>query len=159
MIFITVGTQPNGFLRFLKGVEQLVNEFDIKEEIIAQIGNTPFKTNKFKTTPFLSENKFKTYINQASVVLTHAGSGSLFNAMKAGKKIIAVARLHKYNEMMNDHQLEIVKKLTDGGYILDGTDSLSSAWKQLEGFSPRAYDFENNVVEALDNYIKGILSK
>ena len=39
MIFVTVGTQPNGFLRCLKEVEALIDKYDIKEEIIAQIGN------------------------------------------------------------------------------------------------------------------------
>ncbi len=159
MIFVTIGTQPNGFLRFLKGVENLINECNIQEEIIAQTGNTKFYTTKYKTIPFLSENEFKEYMNKASVVLTHAGSGSLFNAIRAGKKIIAVARLHKYNEMMNDHQLEIVKKLTDGGYILDGTESLVDAWKKLDGFTPRPYDFESHVVEELDKYIESVLSK
>ena len=159
MIFVTIGTQPNGFLRFLKGVENLINECNIQEEIIAQTGNTDFHTTKYKTIPFLSENDFKEYMNKASVVLTHAGSGSLFNAIRGGKKIIAVARLHKYNEMMNDHQLEIVKKLTEGGYILDGTESLVEAWKKLDSFTPRPYDFESHVVEELDKFIESVFSK
>jgi UDP-N-acetylglucosamine transferase subunit ALG13 len=159
MIFVTIGTQANSFLRFLKGVEDLIEECNIKEEVVAQTGNTTFKTDKFKTIPFMSENEFKEYMKNATVVLTHAGSGSLFNAIKAGKKTIAVARLHKYNEMMNDHQLEIVKKLTEGGYILDGTDSLLEAWKKLDGFTPRGYDFESHVVEELDKYISYVFSK
>ncbi len=159
MIFVTIGTQPNGFVRFLSAVEKLIEECNIKEEVIAQIGNTEFQTDKFKTIPFVSENEFKTYVKEASVILTHAGSGSLFNAMKQGKKVIAVARLHKFNEMGNDHQLEIVKKLTEDGYILDGTESLVETWKKLDGFTPRPYDFESHVVEELDRYIECVLSK
>jgi len=156
MIFVTIGTQPNGFKRFLNAVENLIEECKIEEEVIAQIGNTPFLTDKFKTIPFVSENDFKTYVNEASVILSHAGSGSLFSAMKKGKKIIAVARLHKYNEMGNDHQLEIVKKLSEEGYVLDGTYSLIDAWRKLEGFTPRQYDFESTIIPALDNYIDDI---
>ena len=156
MIFVTIGTQPNGFKRFLTAVENLIEECNIKEEVIVQTGNTPFQTDKFKTIPFVSENDFKTYVKEASVILTHAGSGSLFSAMKNGKKIIAVARLHKYNEMANDHQLEIVKKLTEGGYILDGTFSLIDAWKKLDGFTPRQYDFESTIIPALDKYINEV---
>ena len=158
MIFVTIGTQPNGFKRFLTAVDNLIEESKIEEEVIAQIGNTPFKTDKFKTIPFVSENDFKTYVEEASVILTHAGSGSLFNAMKKGKKIIAVARLHKYNEMANDHQLEIVKKLAEGGYILDGTYNLIDAWKKLDGFTPRPYDFKSNIIDELDKFISGILA-
>ncbi|MGG6548781.1 UNVERIFIED_CONTAM: glycosyl transferase family 28, partial [Prevotella sp. 15_C9] len=83
---------------------------------------------KFKTIQFTGENEFKEYIKNASVVITHAGSGAIFNSIKAGKKIIAMARLHDFNEMADNHQTELIKKLSDGGYIIDGTYSLCEAW-------------------------------
>lgn len=153
MIFVTVGTQPNGFLRCLKEVELLIEKYDIKEEVVAQIGNTDFKTDKFKTIPFTGENEFKEYIAKASVVITHAGSGAIFNSIKAGKKVIAMARLHDFNEMADNHQTELVKKLADGGYIIDGTYSLIEAWPKLEGFVPRKNDFKCEIVPMLDKWI------
>ncbi len=153
MIFVTVGTQPNGFLRCLKEVEQLIDKFNITEEVVAQIGNTDFETDKFKTIRFTSENEFKEYIQEASVVITHAGSGAIFNSIKAGKKAIAMARLHDFNEMADNHQTELVKKLSEGGYILDGTYSLLEAWPKLESFVPRANDFKCDIVPTLDNWI------
>ena len=59
MIFVTVGTQPNGFLRCLKEVEKLIDQYNITEEVVAQIGNTEFETTKFKTIQFTGENEFK----------------------------------------------------------------------------------------------------
>ena len=44
--------------------------------------------------------------------------------------------------MLNDHQTELVRKLSEEGYILDGTYSIVDAWKKLDGFVPRKYDFE-----------------
>ncbi len=154
MIFVTVGTQPNGFLRCLKEVEALIDKYDIKEEVIAQIGNTDFKTDKFKTIPFTGENEFKQYIKDASVVITHAGSGAIFNSIKAGKKIIAMARLHDFNEMADNHQTELIKKLSEGGYLIDGTYSLVDAWPKLEGFTPRENDFKCDIVPVLDKCIE-----
>lgn len=154
MIFVTVGTQPNGFLRCLKEVETLIDKYDIKEEVIAQIGNTDFKTDKFKTIPFTGENEFKQYIKDASVIITHAGSGAIFNSIKAGKKIIAMARLHDFNEMADNHQTELVKKLTDGGYIIDGTYSLIEAWPKLKDFVPRENDFKCEIVPVLEKCIE-----
>ena len=153
MIFVTVGTQPNGFLRCLKEVEQLIDKYNITEEIVAQIGNTDFETNKYKTICFTGENEFKEYIKNASVVITHAGSGAIFNSIKAGKKIIAMARLHDFNEMADNHQTELVKKLSEGGYIIDGTYSLIDAWPKLEGFVPRENDFHCDIVPVLDKWI------
>lgn len=152
MVFVTVGTQPNGFLRCLKEVEKLIDTFNITEEVVAQIGNTDFETDKFKTIRFTSENDFKDYIQKASVVITHAGSGAIFNSIKAGKKAIAMARLHDFNEMADNHQTELVKKLSEGGYILDGTYSLLEAWLKLESFVPRGNDFKCDIVATLDNW-------
>lgn len=153
MIFVTVGTQPNGFLRCLKEVELLIEKYNITEEVVAQIGNTDFETEKFKTVRFTGENEFKEYIKNASVVITHAGSGAIFNSIKAGKKVIAMARLHDFNEMADNHQTELVKKLSEGGYIIDGTYSLIKAWPKLEGFTPRANDFKCEIVPVLDKLI------
>jgi UDP-N-acetylglucosamine transferase subunit ALG13 len=77
----------------------------------------------------------------------------LFSAIKRQKKIIAVARLQKYGEMVDDHQTELVKKLTEEGYILDGTYSLKEAWDKLENFKPRQYDFHNTIGETIANWI------
>ena len=159
MIFVTVGTQPNGFLRCLKEVEALIDKYDIKEEINAQIGNTDFQTDKFKTITFTGENEFKQLIQDASVVITHAGSGAIFNSIKAGKKIIAMARLHDFNEMADNHQTELIKKLSDGGYIIDGTYSLIEAWPKLEGFIPRENDFKCDIVPTLDKWISNWLGE
>ncbi len=153
MIFVTVGTQPNGFLRCLKEVEQLIEKYNINEEVVAQIGHTDFKTTKYKTLRFTAENEFKEYIKNASVIITHAGSGAIFNSIKAGKKVIAMARLHDFNEMADNHQTELVKKLSEGGYIIDGTYSLLDAWPKLETFIPRENDFKCEIVPVLDKWI------
>ena len=153
MIFVTVGTQPNGFLRCLKEVERLIEKYNITEEVVAQIGNTDFETDKFKTIRFTGEIEFKEYIKNATVVITHAGSGAIFNSINAGKKVIAMARLHDFNEMADNHQTELVKKLTEGGYIIDGTYSLIDAWPKLDGFTPRGNDFKCDIVNMLDKWI------
>ena len=153
MIFVTVGTQPNGFLRCLKEVEKLIDQYNITEEVVAQIGNTEFETTKIKSIQFTGEKEFTEYIKNASVVITHAGSGAIFNSIKAGKKIIAMARLHDFNEMADNHQTELIKKLSDGGYIIDGTYSLCEAWPKLEGFVPRENDFTNEIIITLDKFI------
>lgn len=153
MIFVTVGTQPNGFLRCLKEVEALIEKYNISEEVVAQIGNTEFQTDKFKTIRFTGENEFKDYIRKSSCVISHAGSGAIFNSIKAGKKVIAMARLHDFNEMADNHQTELIRKLAEGGYILDGTYSLEEAWKKLPNFDPRENDFHCDIVPMLDKWI------
>lgn len=159
MIFVTVGTQSNGFQRCLKEVEELVSKYNISEEVVAQIGYTKFQSNKLKCLDFITENQYTEFVSNARLIITHAGSGALFQSMKHGKKVIAMARLHKYNEIADDHQLELLSKLANDGYILDGTDSLERAYLNLENFKPRELDFKNNIISCLDSYISKYINK
>lgn len=151
MIFITLGTQPCDFSRCLKMVEDLIKIKDIEDDVLAQTGYTSYHPQGVKCVDFLSEDKFQQCIESASIVISHAGAGALFSSIKKRKKIIAVARLKDYGEMIDNHQLELVKKLSQGGYIIDGTSSLLTAWEQVDLFTPRPYDFIND----LPKFIKG----
>lgn len=153
MIFVTVGTQPNGFERCLKEVVKLIDEFEIKDDIIAQIGHTNFNTTKFKTIKFIGEVEYEKLISAADIVITHAGSGAIFKGIAHGKKIIAMARLHEFNEMVDNHQLELVEKLAQDGYIINGSYSLTDAWKNIESFKPRKNDFVCTLPKILEQYI------
>lgn len=153
MIFVTVGTQANGFIRCLHEVDMLIDKYHIKDEVIAQIGHTKFATTKFKTIQFIAENEYKSLIRCANIIITHAGSGAIFNSIKLGKKIIAMARLHDYNEMVDNHQEELVKKLSQEGYLIDGSKSLIDAWPKLKTFIPRKNDFKCDIIPTLDKWI------
>lgn len=158
MVFITFGTQSCDFTRCIYMIEDLISTLQIKEEIIAQTGYTSCNSTLFQHFSFVNEDDYQQYISKARVVISHAGTGALFSSIKKGKKVIAVARLVKYGEMVDDHQTEIVKKLSEDGYILDGTYSLVDAWKKLDGFTPRPCDFSSTLVEEigkqLDKWLK-----
>ena len=125
MIYITLGTQGADFSRCLKIIERLIEDEKIDDKVIAQVGNTVYRPNNMICFEYVSESDYQRYIAEADVVITHAGSGALFSCIKKGKKAIAVARLAKYGEMVNDHQTELVKKLSEEGYLLDGTYNMT----------------------------------
>ena len=159
MIFVPLGTQAMDFSRCLKMLDEMIEHYQITEQVIVQMGNSTYKSKNFKVLPFVQEETFKEYIANASVVISHAGSGALFGAIKKGKKIIAVARLKQYHEMIDDHQTELTRKLSEGGYIIDGTYSLVDAWAKMDGFEPRKNDFQCTMVEKLDGFINDFLSE
>lgn len=158
MIFVPLGTQAMDFTRCLRMLDEMIQHYDIKEEVIVQMGNSNYQSNNFKIIPFLPEEEFKKYIADASVVISHAGSGALFNAIKNHKKLIAVARLKKYHEMVDDHQTELTRKLSEEGYIINGTYSLVDAWAKLEGFVPRNNDFKCAITNRLSEMINYYLA-
>lgn len=155
MIFVATGSlRP--FLRLLQEVDALIEECSITERVIVQGGFTHYTPRHFELFDFVSDEKFRAYIKEANVFITHAGSGALFNAIKLEKKIIAVARLHRYGEHVNDHQCELAKKLSEEGYILDGTYSLVETWKKIDTFIPRKCDFRQDVVSNLRIYLNSL---
>lgn len=145
MIFVTLGTQARDFSRCLSMVEEWVIKCNIEEPIIAQIGYTCYKSTEIKCLDFISEKKYQQYIKEASVIISHAGTGALFTSIRLNKKVIAVARLQKYGEMIDDHQKEIVEKLSRENFVIDGTYSIIEAWRKINDFAPSSFDFENNV--------------
>lgn len=155
MIYITLGTQGADFSRCLKMVEELIQKRNITDEMIAQVGSSSYKPQNIKCFDFVQEIDYQRYIQDAEVIITHAGSGALFSSIKKGKKTIAVARLAKYHEMVDDHQTELVRKLTKEGYILDGTYSILDAWDKLPNFTPRKNDFKCSIPNRIEQILAG----
>ena len=153
MILAMVGTQKLPFTRLLREIDELIIHADISDEVIVQTGSTKYEQKKFISYNYIDEQSLLEYINKAEVIITHGGCGSIFNAILAGKKIIAVARLSKYGEMVDDHQLELITKLSKDGYILNGSDSLIDTWNLVHSFNPRKYDFAHNIVPNLKKYL------
>jgi len=144
MIFITLGTQDKHFDRLLNAVYKLETD----EKIVAQIGSTEFKSSKpeekFEIHKFLSNEEFEKYMDEARVVITHAGVGTIVYGLKKHKKMIVAARLKKYGEHVNDHQLQILQTFASEGYIipLENFDDLP---KLLEmEFTPKEWKSNNN---------------
>ncbi len=153
MIYITLGTQGRDFSRCLKMVEQLIIERNIEDEIIAQVGATSYRPNGVRCFEFVQESNYQKYIQDADLIISHAGSGALFSSIKKGKKVIAVARLAEYGEMIDNHQTELVRKLALEGYILDGTYSIIDAWDKLKDFIPRKNDFTCSIPQRIDSLL------
>ena len=154
MVFVTLGTQDKEFPRLLVEVEKLIDKGIIKDKVIAQIGSTSFSSNNIQLINYISRNEMIKYLQDADYVITHGGVGTIIDSLNLGKKVIAVPRLKKYKEHVNDHQLEIVNEFSRLGYILDGTN-LEQAIYKIENFVPNKYKSNNlNFVKLIDDYIE-----
>ena len=122
MIFLTLGTQKFFFNRLLKKVDKLKEKGIIKEEIFAQIGNSSYKPKHFEYVKMLSKDEFENKLHEANYIISHGGIGTLVSALRHNKKIIATPRLKKYNEHIDDHQVDICTFFGKKGYILSTTE-------------------------------------
>lgn len=155
MIFVSLGTQDKPFKRLIDYCENL----NLDEEIIVQVGLTEYQSDKLKIKYFLSADEFNQYINDARIVITHGGVGTIINALKKHKKIIACPRLAKYHEHHNDHQLEIIEEFSKDGYLkaLGENDDLLALIKSMDDFIPKEYiSNTNNFIQKLDDYLSNL---
>ena len=112
MILVTLGTQDKSFKRLLEKLEKELEEGKIKDEIIVQAGYTEFDSNKMLIKKLIPMDEFDNLIEKCDILITHGGVGSIITGLRKNKKVIAVARLKKYKEHTNDHQLQIIDNFT-----------------------------------------------
>jgi beta-1,4-N-acetylglucosaminyltransferase len=109
MIFITVGTHTQQFNRLLEKIDELVGNRTIKEQVVAQIGYSTYKPKNYSSFKFAEEEKIQELFKNSKLIITHAGAGSIITGLIHKKPLIVVPRLAKFDEHINDHQLEIAR--------------------------------------------------
>ena len=158
MIFITLGSQKFQFNRLLKAVDEQVAEGRITDEIFAQIGASDYKPQCYPYKDFLNRDKFAEWTNKADIVITHGGTGAVIGAVKKGKKVIAVPRLAKYGEHVDDHQIQLIGQFKELDLICACNDC-DDIWKVLEKVKHTDYkSYESNtsrLIESIEEFIEG----
>ena len=157
MIFVTVGTQDKPFVRLLDAIEKAIGKKEIVDEVIVQAGYTKYESTNMKILEYIPFDEFGKYIDDADVIITHGGVGSILSSVKKGKKVVAVARLSEYGEHTNDHQLQVIEKMSKQGYIIDGNNlnnigqAVESAKKLIvKEYIPNTDNFINSLRKEID---------
>ena len=155
MIFLTVGTLFP-FDRLVKYVDEAVGAGLIKEEIFAQIGKGAEEPKYIAYTDVLEKEKFDSYVNRASCLISHAGMGTITMSLNQGKPLLVVPRLHCYREHINDHQVGTARKFEQLGHVLAAyeADEVPEKVEQLKHFTPRKWITQTEkVVERIKRFL------
>lgn len=161
MILVMLGTQNNSFHRLLEEIDNLIKKGVIKEKVIVQAGYTEYKTTnkQMKILKLMPLDELEDLIEQADLIITHGGVGSITLSLKRGKKVIAVPRLHEYHEHVNNHQKEIVQTYDEKGYIVGVQDvkELQEALSKIKNFEPKKYQTNNQkILKIIEDFIDKI---
>ena len=157
MILVVLGTQDKEFPRLLEAVDREIKKGNIKEKVVVQAGQTKYKSENMEILDLVSAPEFDKLIDDANLIITHGGAGSILTAIKKGKKIIAAARLAKYKEHHNDHQKQIIKEFADQGYLLELRDfnKLDKLIEKSKSFKPKKFESNTpNMIKLLEDYIE-----
>ena len=158
-IFITLGSQKFQFNRLLKAVDELCEKGTVDaEDVFAQIGYSDYLPKNFSYKKFLDRDEFSNEMEKANIVITHGGTGAIMGAVKKGKKVIAVPRLAKYGEHVDDHQLQLIKQFDDLNLICSCYDvgDLETALDTVQQTKYNSYKSNTiNIINSIEEYIKG----
>ena len=140
------------------GFERLIRKMDevagtINEEVIIQIGHTKYTPRNAKYFDFTTAEELKELCQKARVVVTH-GAMTIIDALEQGTPVVVVPRLRKYNEVIDDHQLDFARELEKEGKVIAvyDVDKLEEALKEVD-FRPPEIVKDSRLVNALGRYV------
>lgn len=116
MIFATVGSQEP-FDRLIRAVDEWA-ALRGRADVFAQIGGSTLHPRHIEFTKFLEPGEFNRVIREASVIVAHAGMGSIISALELGKPIVVMPRRGALRETRNDHQVATAESFGAQGRII-----------------------------------------
>lgn len=128
----------------------------IDEKVIMQIGNTKYKPVNVEYFEFAEYSKIQKLNSDARIVVSHAGVGSILTALEQKTHLLIVPRLKKYDEVVDDHQLQIAKELSENPNVtvVNDVEDLEESLKT--NFSFVEESSRNKLVYSLKKYIFSI---
>ncbi len=115
MIFVTVGTQLP-FDRMIRVVDEWAGRCG-RKDVFAQIGPGSYIPKHVEHATFISPSECSTRMREASVLVAHAGMGSILTALEIGTPIIIMPRRAGLGEHRNDHQLATARRFAALGKV------------------------------------------
>lgn len=158
MIFITTGSQKFQFNRLLQKIDELVADGTIKDKVIAQSGYSDYAPKNYEYKDFLNRDEFAEKMGESTIVITHGGTGAIIGAVKKGKKVIAVPRLAKYGEHVDDHQLQLLKQFEEMDIICSCYDieKLADCINGIDSMEFREYKSNTmTIIEDIEAFLCG----
>ena len=158
MILVTVGSQKFQFNRLLQKVDELIEKGIIKDKVFAQIGVSDYQPKNYEYVDFMTQDDFNKRLDECNLLITHAGTGVIVNAVKRGKKVIATPRLAKYGEHVDDHQIQLIQQFDELNFIEPCYD-LEKLSDAISKTKTRKYKKYTSNTEAIIESIKEFIEK
>lgn len=141
-IFLTVGTQLP-FDRLVKAMDMWCAEnpdVDVFGQI-AEPGESGYKPSSYKWQSYVEPEEFNEHYDQASLVVGHAGMGSIISALTNGKPILIMPRSASLGEHRNDHQLATAARFKgrQGITVVENEQTFSSC---MDGIRENLKDYQ-----------------
>jgi len=141
LILVTLGTQKFPMNRLVEAADKMAQQ--VNEEVFVQTGNSTYMPSHCKHAAFVDSTKFRQMIEECSVLVTHAGAGSIMTGISVGKPVVCVPRLPQYGEHVDEHQKQIAEAFSSKKCVLycEDVERLAEYVEQA-----KTYEFEPYVI-------------
>ena len=87
-------------------------------------------------------------MDKEAIVINNGGTGAIIGAVKKGTKVIAVPRLARYGEHVDDHQLQLVGQFKELNLICECQDcaKLEEAMRTVKSTTYNQYQSNTQVI-------------
>lgn len=166
MIFVTVGAQIP-FDRLIRAVDDWA-ALHPGVGVFAQIGDGAIPPRHFPFAARLTPPEFRSRVRASSLIVAHAGMGSILTALEQGKPILVFPRRGDLLETRNDHQLATARRFSAAGRVRVALEE-SALRRRLDEFvdDPVAWQASASIgaaaspqlLAALREFLQGGISK
>lgn len=123
MVYVTVGTMFLDFPRLILRIDEIART--TRERTIVQIGMGGTIPRYCEHFDFKPREEVLALQQEARVIVSHAGIGSVIDALQSKRPLIVVPRLMKFNEHTTEHQVDLARAVERRGWgrmLLDVAD-------------------------------------
>jgi UDP-N-acetylglucosamine transferase subunit ALG13 len=165
MIFLTIGTHEP-FDRLIRAVDDWYGKKQETLQLFGQITEPraeAYRPKHFEWVSRLTPAEYSDRMERSSLIVSHAGMGSIITALHLGKPIVVMPRRGHLRETRNDHQFTTVKMLGSrpGIYVAEDETCLAGVLEQAivdigSASAPRIGAFaDEKFTDALRDFLIG----
>jgi len=125
-----------------------------------QTGATKLDLAGFEHMPVLSADEIRRTFDQATLVVAHAGTGTIIECMLRGKPVIVMPRSAKLHETRNDHQFATARRFQERAGVFVAWDetelpALLDRASTLKGGATINRHADQRLLDALRAFVAG----
>ena len=155
MIFVSVGMMNIAFHRLLSKMNELAPSLD--EEVVMQVGFSDEHYPNVRYQKFFDADEMKSLYDSASVIVCHAGVGTILNGLERNIPVVMVPRKADLKEVSTDHQFMIadqIEAMGRGIKVID-VENLKDAILKAKAMTLDPYVESRTLV----NYLSDVFSE
>jgi beta-1,4-N-acetylglucosaminyltransferase len=160
MIFVTSGSSLP-FDRLIRTIDQSVADGIISEDVFGQIGRGRYEPQNFSFARFLAKEEFDSRIRAASLVIGHAGIGTIVQSLESGTPLLVLPRRKEFGEVVNDHQVITAQKFEELGHIVSfEPETLAAQLERVRLLRPKARRTDpERVAERINRFLHELMER